>query len=257
MHPTTLDGAVSNVKAQVVRLSDFESFRRKRLGLWRVGPHYLEDCSIGDGVGHRVKVTRLPRTRYRGNLQPLERARSRRAATEQTPYSSSPRRQGPDRSGTRNRGPVRGQTKRAIAPNVAAHSRNRPRTSSSDRACDAPWRPRLCEGGAPQVQAPPARPLASSSSRRRARSFRRRFHSRLRAAPRGRPVLRPARALERRPRWFRPRHGHGPRSRRCRKIDEGGFDVCDGKRSCPRAPTRLGHSYPPPQLHLPPSPPSR
>ena len=33
------------------------------------GPHYLEDCSIGDGVGHRVKVTRLPRTRYRGNLQ--------------------------------------------------------------------------------------------------------------------------------------------------------------------------------------------
>src|SRR4029077_760670 len=69
VHPTTLDGAVSNVKAQVVRLSDFESFRRKRLGLWRVGPHYLEDCSIGDGVGHRVKVTRLPPTRYRRNLQ--------------------------------------------------------------------------------------------------------------------------------------------------------------------------------------------
>ena len=105
VHPTTLDGAVSNVKAQVVRLYNSRVSVAKRLGLWCVGPHYLEDCSIGDGVGHRVKVTRLPRTRYRGNLQLLERARSRRAATEQTPDSSSPRRQGPDRSGTRDRVP--------------------------------------------------------------------------------------------------------------------------------------------------------
>ena len=125
----------------LVRFREFPSQKALRLS-GAIGPHYLEDCSIGDGVGHRVeRVTRLPRTRYRGNLQLssaldlAERPQSKRqivhrrdakVLTEAEPEIAVP---------------FGSQTKRAIAPNVAAHSRNRPRTSSSDRACDAPWRP--------------------------------------------------------------------------------------------------------------------